>query len=86
MRPFPKLINPETKEIHFLLQFGTATGRLSSVNPNLQNLPIRTEEGRKIRHAFVPREGCVLMSADYAQIELVVLAHVANDKLYKTLY
>ena len=76
----PALINPETGRIHTsFLQTGTATGRLSSKNPNLQNIPIRTDEGRRIRDAFVPREGCILLSADYAQIELAVMAHFSKD-------
>jgi DNA polymerase-1 len=78
----PPLIRPETGRVHttFVLT-GSATGRLASVNPNLQNIPIRTEVGRQIRAAFVPDPGCVLVSADYSQIELRLLAHFSQDRL-----
>ena len=76
----PKMINPATGRVHTsYTQTGTATGRLSSHNPNLQNIPIKNDDGRRIRDAFVPSPGHIFLSADYAQIELVVLAHLADD-------
>ncbi|REL37655.1 DNA polymerase I [Rhodohalobacter sp. SW132] len=77
----PKLVNPETGRIHTELnQTVAATGRLSSSNPNLQNIPIRTERGREIRKAFVPADGFKMLAADYSQVELRVIASISQDE------
>ena len=77
----PKLINPRTGHIHTSFnQTVTATGRLSSSDPNLQNIPVRGEDGKEIRKCFIPEPGCLFFSADYSQIELRVMAHLSGDE------
>jgi len=77
----PQDVNPQTGRIHSTFQQAVAaTGRLSSTDPNLQNIPIRTEEGRRIRKAFITEEGKVLMAADYSQVELRIMAHLSGDE------
>ena len=77
----PRQINPATERIHASFhQAVAATGRLSSSDPNLQNIPVRTVEGRRIRQAFIPAKGCLLLAADYSQIELRIMAHLSGDQ------
>lgn len=78
---FPLLVNPRTGKVHTSFnQTVAATGRLSSTNPNLQNIPIRDERGKEMRRVFIPDEGCTFLSADYSQIELRIMAHLSEDK------
>ena len=77
----PRMADPKTSRVHTNFSQATAvTGRLASSDPNLQNIPVRTEEGRRIREAFIPADGCKLLSADYSQIELRIMAHIAEDE------
>ncbi len=77
----PRMADPKTGRVHTSFSQATAvTGRLASSDPNLQNIPVRTEEGRRIREAFIPAQGCKLLSADYSQIELRIMAHIAEDE------
>ncbi len=77
----PQLVNPKTGKIHTSFnQTVTATGRLSSSNPNLQNIPVRDEDGKEVRKAFIPEPGCKFFSADYSQIELRIMAHLSQDE------
>ena len=77
----PGMINPATGRVHTSYhQAVAATGRLSSSDPNLQNIPVRTDEGRRIRQAFIPREGAIMVAADYSQIELRIMSHLSGDK------
>ncbi len=77
----PRMADPKTGRVHTNFSQATAvTGRLASSDPNLQNIPVRTEEGRRIREAFIPANGCKLLSADYSQIELRIMAHIAEDE------
>ncbi|WP_114639091.1 DNA polymerase I [Polynucleobacter necessarius] len=77
----PRMADPKTGRVHTNFSQATAvTGRLASSDPNLQNIPVRTEEGRRIREAFIPAPGCKLLSADYSQIELRIMAHIAQDE------
>jgi DNA polymerase-1 len=83
----PMLVNPKTQRVHTdFNQTVTTTGRLSSSNPNLQNIPIRTEFSRKIRQAFIPKENWILVSADYSQIELRILAHLSQEPVLLEAY
>jgi DNA polymerase-1 len=83
----PDLIDPQTGRVHTTFnQASTTTGRLSSTNPNLQNIPIRTEVGRPVRACFVAEQGAQLLSADYSQVELRVLAHVADEEVLKAIF